>query len=188
MPESFDLNAVLDAVEGGNAAAFMQIAEAYGLMVRSYVGSQVYSSADIDDLAQETFIAAYRGLRSFRRGDDFGAWLRGIARNRVLMFFRSTHRRVSALERFRSEVAGIAALELDAASKYDESQHIAALMRCVAKLPEKLRRVVHSGLDGTKPRALADAFHTSTAAVYQLHYRANQLLRECLKQEVRHDA
>lgn len=188
MPESFDLDAVLDAVEGGNAAAFMRIAEAYGLMVRSYVGSQVYSAADIDDLAQETFIAAYRGLRSFRRGDDFGAWLRGIARNRVLMFFRSTHRRVSALERFRHEVAGIVAHELDAASKDDDSQHIAALMRCVAKLPEKLRRVVHSGLDGTKPRALADSLHTSTAAIYQLHYRANQLLRECLKQEVRHDA
>jgi RNA polymerase sigma-70 factor, ECF subfamily len=188
MPESFNLDAVLDAVDGGNTAAFMQLVDAYGLMVRSYVGSHVYSAADIDDLAQETFIAAYRALRSFRRGDDFGAWLRGIARNRVLMFFRGTRRRISALQRFRGEVAGIVDHELDAASREDQSRHIAALMRCVSKLPARLRRVVRSGLDGTKPRALAEDFQTSTAAVYQLHYRANQLLRECLKREVYHDA
>jgi len=39
---------------------------------------------EVEDLAQEVFITAYRKLPDFRRGEDFGAWLRGIARNKRL--------------------------------------------------------------------------------------------------------
>lgn len=184
MTESAQLDAVIDAVARGDSTAFMQVVQAHGLMLRSYIGAQVFNSGDVDDLAQETFIAAYRSLHSFRRGDDVGAWLRGIARNKVLMYFRSTQRRASALDRFQAEVVEIMGAELDAASAGDRHEQIAALLRCIAKLPDKLRRVVHAGLDGIKVSALAEALQTSTGAVYQLHYRANQLLRECVMKEV----
>jgi RNA polymerase sigma-70 factor (ECF subfamily) len=184
MTEPFQLDAVLEAVARGDSAAFMQVVQAHGLMMRSYIGAQVFNSGDVDDLAQETFIAAYRTLHRFRRGDDLGAWLRGIARNKVLMYFRSSQRRAGALDRFRAEVAEIMGDDLAAASEHDRHEHIAALLRCIAKLPDKLRRVVHAGLDGIKVSALAEALQTSAGAVYQLHYRANQLLRECVIKEV----
>ncbi|MEK0446127.1 MAG: hypothetical protein RLZZ399_1448 [Verrucomicrobiota bacterium] len=184
MAEFFDLDAVLDAVAGGNSAAFMQVVHAYGLVVRSYLGSQIWNAADVDDLAQDTFIAAFRTLHTFRRGDDFAAWLRGIARNKGLMYFRGAQRRVNALEKFRAEIAVIVDEELDSQSSGDRQEQIAALLRCISKLPEKLRRIVHSGLDGVKAAAVAQSFQTSTAAVYQLHYRANQLLRDCMTREV----
>ena len=160
------------------------LVQAQGLMLRSYIGAQVFNSGDVEDLAQETFIAAYRSLHSFRRGDDLGAWLRGIARNKVLTYFRSTQRRAGALERFRAEVVEVMGDELDLAAKGDRHERIAALLRCITKLPDRLRRVVHGGLDGIKVAALAEALQTSAAAVYQLHYRANQLLRECVMKEV----
>lgn len=178
------MDTILDAIAHGNAAAFMQIVQIHGLMIRSYIGAQVFNASDVDDLAQETFIAAYQALHHFRRGEDFGAWLRGIARNKVLMFFRSSQRRANAVEKFRAEVADIVGEELHAQSADDAHTPIAALLRCIAKLPEKLRRVVHAGLDGLKAPALAEALGTTPAAVYQLHYRANQLLRDCLEKEV----
>ncbi|WP_395751497.1 sigma-70 family RNA polymerase sigma factor [Prosthecobacter sp.] len=184
MTDPNQVDAVLDAVARGDSAAFMQVVQAHGLMLRSYIGAQVFNTGDVDDLAQETFIAAYRTLHSFRRGDDMGAWLRGIARNKVLMYFRSTQRRTGALDRFRAEVVEIMGDDLEVASAGDRHEHIAALLRCIARLPEKLRRVVHAGLDGTKVSALAEALQTSAGAVYQLHYRANQLLRECVLKEV----
>ncbi len=186
MTDSSQMDAVLEAVARGDSAAFMQVVQAHGLMLRSYIGAQVFNSGDVEDLAQETFIAAYRALQGFRRGDDMGAWLRGIARNKVLMYFRSSQRRASALDRFRAEVTEIVGGELEEASAGDRHEHIEALLRCISKLPEKLRRVVHAGLDGMKVPALAEALQTSTGAVYQLHYRANQLLRECVQKEVRH--
>jgi RNA polymerase sigma-70 factor, ECF subfamily len=42
---------------------------------------------------------------------------------------------------------------------------------------------VHSGLEGARPAALADDLQTTVPAIYQLHYRANQLLRDCMNKE-----
>jgi RNA polymerase sigma-70 factor (ECF subfamily) len=58
------------------------------------------------------------------------------------------------------------------------------LLRCIARLPEKLRRVVRAGLDGDKPANLAETLGTSVTAIYNLHYRANRLLRTCLHKEL----
>jgi RNA polymerase sigma-70 factor (ECF subfamily) len=66
----------------------------------------------------------------------------------------------------------------------DRSETIEVLLRCIAQLPEKLRRVVRAGLDGDKPVALAEALATSVGAIYNLHYRANQLLRTCMQKEL----
>ena len=46
---------------------------------------------------------------------------------------------------------------------------------------ERLRRVVRAGLDGDKPAELADVLSTTVGVIFNLHYRANQLLRECLQ-------
>jgi RNA polymerase sigma-70 factor (ECF subfamily) len=51
-------------------------------------------------------------------------------------------------------------------------------------LPIRLRRVVRAGLDGTKPALLAQALSTTVGAIYNLHYRANQLLRDCVRKEL----
>ena len=58
------------------------------------------------------------------------------------------------------------------------------MLRCINRLPEKLRRVVRAGLEGDKPSALAEELVTTVGAVYNLHYRANQLLRTCVQKEL----
>lgn len=174
--------AVLDEVARGNRDAFRQVVRAHGLTVRSYLASQLHNLADVDDLAQDVFLAAFRGLAAFRRGDDLGAWLRGIARNKLYEHWRKTARRDRALDGFREAVARAVEPELDAAAG-EPPEAIEALLRCIARLPDKLRRVVRAGLDGDKPAALADALDTSVGAVYTLHYRANQLLRDCVRKE-----
>src|SRR5262245_16870872 len=46
-----------------------------------------------EDLTQETLLAAQQGLATFREGASFGAWLRGIARNKLLENRRAAARR-----------------------------------------------------------------------------------------------
>ena len=43
--------------------------------------------------------------------------------------------------------------------------------------------MVNAGLNGAQPAILAEQLRTTIPAVYQLHYRANQLLRDCLTKE-----
>jgi RNA polymerase sigma-70 factor (ECF subfamily) len=176
------VDAAIAEVLRGNRDAFRRLVEAYALPLRSYLASQIYRTDDVDDLAQEVFIAAYRSLNKFRPGEDFAAWLRGIARNEVLMYFRSTARRESALDRFREEVARATQADLDAAAAGDRTEVIEGLLWCIAQLPERLRRVVRAGLNGDKVATLAAELQTTAGAVYNLHYRANRMLRACLEQ------
>jgi RNA polymerase sigma-70 factor, ECF subfamily len=181
--EAEAVNEVIDRVLRGERDAFREIVRAYSLPVRGFLAGQLYHLDDADDLAQEVFIAAYRNLASFRRGEDFGAWLRGIARNRLYNHFRSHARRAGAMERFRTEVVETLEQEIEQASAGDRSETIEALLRCISRLPERLRHVVRSGLEGEKAARVASDLGTSVGAVYTLQWRANKLLRECVQGE-----
>jgi RNA polymerase sigma-70 factor (ECF subfamily) len=183
MDDRSEIEAALDEIQRGRTDAFGRIVRAYALPLRSYLASQVHHLDDVDDLAQEVFLTALRSLSGYRRGEDFGAWLRGIARNKLLNYFRSTSRRNQAMQRFREEVARTIESDLDQAAASDRAEVIERLLRCIAQLPERLRRVVRAGLEGNRPVELAEAMATTVGAVYNLHYRANQLLRDCLQKE-----
>jgi RNA polymerase sigma-70 factor, ECF subfamily len=179
-----EIDIIIDQVERGNRDGFRLVVRAFSLPLRCYIASHVHHANDVDDISQEVFLAAYRQLGTFRRGDDFGAWLRGIARNKLHDYFRSSVRRNKALERFREEVAAVVRRDLEEATAGDTSESIEALLRCIARLPEKLRRVVRAGLEGDRPAELAAELVTSIGAIYNLHYRANQLLRDCVQKEL----
>ena len=177
------LNTLLNRIERGETDLYLQVVRRFELMLRSYLAGQLYNISEADDLAQEVFITAWRDLSSFRRDGDFGAWLRGIARNRLLTYFRSQQRLAGAAERFQAEVVRITEQELESAAHHDECCRLERLLHCISRLPEKLRRVVHAGLEGARPAALAEDLQTTVPAIYQLHYRANQLLRDCMNKE-----
>jgi RNA polymerase sigma-70 factor (ECF subfamily) len=183
MTEFWEIDRALDGAARGDLEAFRLVVRTYGLSLRSFLASQVYHMDDVDDLAQEVFLAALRGLPGFRRDEDFGAWLRGIARNKLLNHFRSAARRNDALLRFREEVLQAVEPELEADASESRADRIEALLRCISRLPDRLRQVVHAGLYGEKPAQLAAALETSVGAVYTLHYRANRLLRDCVTRE-----
>src|SRR5215475_12195267 len=120
--ERSEVDGILDEVVRGRTEAFGRIVREYALPLRSYLASQVYHLDDVDDLAQEVFLAALRSLPTFRRGDDFGAWLRGIARKKVLVYFRSQARRHQALQRFRDEVTALLGDDLERAAASDRTE------------------------------------------------------------------
>jgi RNA polymerase sigma-70 factor (ECF subfamily) len=176
-----DIDALLDEVARGRTESFGRIVRDYALPLRSYLASHVHHTDDVDDLAQEVFLAALESLPTFRRGDDFGTWLRGIARNKLLTYYRSTARRSRAMQRFQESVARLIEDDLERASAANRSDVIERLLACIARLPERLRRVVRAGLNGSKPAELARELSTTVGVIYNLHYRANQLLRDCVK-------
>ena len=180
------LNETLDAALRAHPDAFLGIVRAYGPSLRAFLSSQMFHLDDVDDVAQETFISAYRSLNTFRRDQDFGAWLRGIARNKLLRYFEQTSRRSAQIETFRRDAAALLDGEFEEAASQTRSEQLQAMLGCIARLPERLRHVVRSQLDGSKSTALAEELHTTAGAIYQLQYRALKLLRECVQQTIAH--
>jgi RNA polymerase sigma factor (sigma-70 family) len=67
----------------GNRDAFGQIVSRYQSLICSLAYSATGSLGASEDLAQETFITAWRHLRHLRERHKLKAWLCGIARNRI---------------------------------------------------------------------------------------------------------
>jgi RNA polymerase sigma-70 factor, ECF subfamily len=81
-PHGVDEAALVDDARRGDASAFAGLVERYGPMVLSLAYSSTLSRADAEDVAQETFLVAWRGLARFRGDAAFSTWLYGLARSR----------------------------------------------------------------------------------------------------------
>ncbi len=171
---------VLRTVLAGNSQEFSRLVGEFGLSVRSFIHARVQNSADAEDLAQETFIAAFRGLSKFQTGQSFEAWLIGIAKHRVLGHFRSTGRRHKANERFREECLTRIEIELGEIEGETGRDPLKHLMDCVEKLPERMRQLVRARLRGEDGSMAAKLLNTTRGAIYMLQLRANHQLRDCM--------
>ena len=72
----------------GNRDAFGQIVTRYQSLICSLAYSATGSLGQSEDLAQETFITAWKHLGHLRERHKLRAWLCGIARNRINNFLR----------------------------------------------------------------------------------------------------
>ena len=67
--------------QAGDSGAFGELVRQYRGLVFAVCFQQTGSFADSEELTQEVFLAAHRGLASLREPDKMAAWLQGIARN-----------------------------------------------------------------------------------------------------------
>jgi RNA polymerase sigma-70 factor (ECF subfamily) len=181
-----ELQQTVERILKGDGDAFLGLVQRYVPGLRAYLASQLYQLDAVDDLAQETLIAAYRSLDRFRLGEDFGGWLRGIARNKLRKHFEQMQRQSGLMERFRAECAGMLGEAWEERASELQGEALQRMLGCIGRLPERMRRVVRANLDGSRGETLAEELGTTSGAVYQLQYRALKMLRECMSQEEAH--
>jgi RNA polymerase sigma-70 factor (ECF subfamily) len=87
----------------GENDAFVEIVTRYRERMLSIAHSLVRNHADADDIAQETFIRAHRGLARFRGDSSLATWLHcialNLARNQYWYFFRRHRHTTLSLDR-----------------------------------------------------------------------------------------
>lgn len=79
---------LVGATLAGNRDAFGRIVSRYQSLICSLAYSATGSLGQSEDLAQETFITAWKHLGHLRERHKLRAWLCGIARNRINSFLR----------------------------------------------------------------------------------------------------
>ena len=95
-PDDSDVLLVREA-QNGNRAAFDMLVLKYQRRVERLLARSVRDAADVADLCQETFLAAYRALPAFRGDSAFYTWLYRIAIN-AAQRHRSKQRPVESLD------------------------------------------------------------------------------------------
>jgi RNA polymerase sigma-70 factor, ECF subfamily len=177
MTEDIDWRRTLERIRAGDVEAFGAIIGAHQSSVRCFLAVRLRNAADVDDLAQEVFITAYRRLASFRGDSSLATWLRGIARNHLANFSRK-HRDRTVADR----LSGILADDIDAIDEAHRADDLlVALRSCIAQLDERERRLLESRfVHGDEVSAIVSASGLKHSAVTMALHRLRHRLRACI--------
>ena len=163
---------LLEASKRGERAAFGALVERYQNVVSAVSYSRTRDQALSEDVAQETFLAAWRQLDQLREAGRLKSWLCGIARNLT----RKARRRTSR-ETTTEVVEGIS---LD--NPFDdvcEAQAERVVGEALARVPENYRDVlVLYYREHRSIKDVARALDLSEAAALQRLARGRQYLAD----------
>src|ERR1700744_2695607 len=136
--------------------------------VLGYSDSVLHDHDDAEDVAQSTFLNAYRALRDGVRPEHPREWLMTIARNECGMRFRAAARRPVEV-----------ALDDELPEPEHEEARAAEVARALEQLNEKQRQaLVLREFEGRSYEEIAKALALSGSAVETLLFRARRALRE----------
>jgi RNA polymerase sigma-70 factor, ECF subfamily len=79
-----DEAALVQAARNGDREAFMQLVRVHQAGVRAFARGLLNDRTAAEDVAQEAFLRAWRGLAAFRGDAAFATWLYAIARQVAL--------------------------------------------------------------------------------------------------------
>ncbi len=83
-----DERGVLDRAQAGNSAAFAALFDQYQRPIVNYLYRMVNDREIAEDLAQDTFLKAYRAISGIDGELNFRAWIYRIATNTAMSYFR----------------------------------------------------------------------------------------------------
>ncbi len=153
-------------------------------MLMVYLRSLVRDEAAVDDLFQESMIAAWRRLDECDLDRPFGPWLRGIASRLVMAHYRKQKQVPVALQEAVLSVVDrhFENISLLAGDTWDEK--VTALRECVDALPGHHKNVISGRyFDGLQTQVLAEQLELTLEACKKRLQRGRALLAECLKKK-----
>jgi RNA polymerase sigma-70 factor (ECF subfamily) len=81
----------LEALHAGDPQEFARLVDAYSGNIYRLAIKMLNQQQDAEDVLQETFLKAYRGIKSFDGRSKISTWLFRIATNEALMVIRRKH-------------------------------------------------------------------------------------------------
>lgn len=185
------MNTATPSPEASNDAQLVELSlqgdtRAFGNLVtrhQSLICGLAYSACgDVhvsEDLAQETFITAWRQLRSLRDWGNLRGWLCGIARNVIHNFLRRQQRTPTAMAAVLDDEAHPVSAELRPDESAIQGQESALLWRTLQTLPEIYREpMVLYYRQNESVAAVARSLEISDDAVKQRLARGRAMLAE----------
>jgi RNA polymerase sigma-70 factor (ECF subfamily) len=155
------------AARAGDRQAFERLYERYARMVHGLLLAR-FGRADVEDLVQDVFLAAWRRLDDLRDPAAFGGWLAAITRRRA-----ADHLRRPTMAELPEQVA--------AAEGTSALTDAALVLRTIASLPDAYRETLVLRLvEGLTGPEIAQRTGLTAASVRVNLHRGMKLLREKL--------
>ena len=171
-------SALVEKAREGDDSAFHELVDRYASFLLTLAVSLSGNAADAEDLVQEAFSGAFRGLAAFEGRASVKTWL-----TRILMRQAARHLRIT-----RKRRATFLPLEAAAdAGAGDASGHAAAdtrldVMAAIRSLsPEHQEVIVLRELQGLSYEEMAQVLEVPRGTVESRLFRARRAMQELLK-------
>ena len=176
--EPNDAALVAECLEG-NRDAFRRIVGRYQNLICSLAYSATGNVSQSEDMAQETFVAAWRDLRLLREPHKLRAWLCGIVRGRIHKSMRREVREPVSNATTLEEAHDAPATEALPSDQTISREEEAILWRSLGNIPELYREpLVLFYRQDQSIEQVAAALELSEDAVKQRLSRGRKLLQE----------
>lgn len=169
----------------GERAVFAALVDAYAKPIFNLAVRMTGNRRDADDLAQETFLRAYRKLKRFDPEKEFFTWLYTIALNIIRNHLKSSPERAARMAETNHPLAD----PVDPANPeglFMDREKAQILESCLQKLPSDLREAVvlryYQELSFDEIATITDA---SVSAVKMRVYRGLERLRALVSERPR---
>jgi RNA polymerase sigma-70 factor (ECF subfamily) len=182
---------LVERAQRGEKHAFELLVAKYQRKLVRLLSRLIRDSAEVEDVAQEAFIKAYRALPSFRGDSAFYTWLYRIGINTAKNHLVAQGRRAPTSTGFDSEDAesfedGELLRDLNTPeSALASRQIIETVNRTLDDLPEELRTaIVLREIDGLSYDEIATAMNCPIGTVRSRIFRARDAIAEKLRPQL----
>ena len=135
----------IDAARDGDPLAFEQLIHLYEKRVFALTRRMCKNPADAEEAAQETFLAAWQGLKFFRGESSFSTWLYRLASNACVDLLRKEGRHQAAAGPSLNDEEVLLEIQDEAPSPHalaEQAELKEQIEAGLASLPEEYREVL----------------------------------------------
>ncbi|OFS88404.1 RNA polymerase sigma factor RpoE [Oligella sp. HMSC05A10] len=180
--------ALVKRAQAGEKRAFELLVSKYQRRILRLLGRILYNQSDVEDVAQETFLKAYRALPKFRNESAFYTWLYRIAVNTARNHLSSKQNQLFVSDQLESQDGETFSLldNLTDGETPETHMHnreiLEALQAALDDLPEQLRQaIVLRELEGLSYEEIAGVMECPVGTVRSRIFRAREAISERLK-------
>ncbi len=169
----------------GELRAFELLVVKYQRRIAALINASVRNDGVAEELTQEVFLRAYRGLANFRFESAFSTWLYAIARNTATSYHRDGHGRADSLVSLEAMTEAGAPTEArvwesDATGPEQElegQQLVAGIRQAMEQLPPQMRDALTlRELDGLSYLEIAERLKVPLNTARSLIFRAREMV------------
>ena len=183
-----DLDLVKRA-QAGDRRAFDLLVVKYYSRVNRLLFRFVHRAEEAEDLAQDTFIKAYRALPNFRSESSFYTWLYRIAINTAKNYFSSQKRQAPLLSDLTGDDSVEPAEMVSMLRDIGTPEHllmtkeiVQTVSDAIDALPEELKMAISlRELEGLSYEEIAEAMSCPVGTVRSRIFRAREAVAQRLK-------
>lgn len=179
---------LVERVQRGDKEAFGLLVSKYQRKLNRLLSRLIRDPAEVEDVAQETFVKAYRALGSFRGESAFYTWLYRIGINTAKNYLVSQGRRAPTSTGFDSDEAegfedAYQLRDINTPERLMMSKQIAKVVDdAMVALPEELRTAIMlRELEGMSYEEIANIMDCPIGTVRSRIFRAREAIAEKLR-------